>query len=98
MTCPSSSSSDIDFDAGSDSYIRWILNDAVLPLTSVDNCPENPDGLCPLSTFIAGMEKRLAEIDFNFDCNGNYTFSLTNDTITDGRPPINERPADEQVE
>jgi len=67
-------------------HIRFALNDAVLPLTGVGGCPQDPNGLCPLDTYIAGMKQRIAEIDFQFDCFANYTVPDP-DLITDGRFP-----------
>jgi hypothetical protein len=71
-------------------HIRWILNDAVLPLTGVQGCKANSDGLCDLKTYIAAMQKRIKEVDFNFDCFGNYTVPDP-DLITDGQFPLNLR-------
>ncbi|KAJ3728872.1 histidine phosphatase superfamily [Lentinula raphanica] len=68
-------------------HIRWILNDGVLPQTGINGCEEDPNGLCEINTFIAGMKQRIEEVDFAFDCFGNYTFSLSNDTITNGQFP-----------
>ncbi|KAJ7862085.1 phosphoglycerate mutase-like protein [Mycena leptocephala] len=65
------------------SHIRWILNDAV-------GCREDKHGLCELSSFIAGMKQRIAEVDFAFDCFGNYTMPDP-DNIVDGRYPQNLR-------
>ncbi|KAL5520875.1 hypothetical protein ACEPAF_2878 [Sanghuangporus sanghuang] len=71
--------------------IRWLLNDAVIPLTGIIGCPEDENGLCPLSEFISAMRTRLAEVDFAFDCFGNYIVPDL-DLITDGRPPVDQRP------
>lgn len=68
-------------------HIRWILNDAVVPLTGIKGCEEdNKDGLCALGSFIDGMKQRIAEVDFAFDCFGNYTMPDP-DNIIDGRYP-----------
>ncbi|KAJ7596916.1 histidine phosphatase superfamily [Mycena floridula] len=72
--------------ASEPSHIRWILNDAVLPLTGIQGCGENQDGLCKLDTFISSMKKRIAQVDFTFDCFGNYSIPIP-DTIIDGRFP-----------
>ena len=82
MSCPASSEPQ---------QIRWLLNDAVVPLTGIAGCPDDINGLCPLSTFISAMQTRLGEVDFAFDCNGNYTVPDP-DLITDGRPPFDQRP------
>ncbi|ORX38978.1 putative acid phosphatase [Kockovaella imperatae] len=58
---------------------RWILNDGVIPIDqSHPGCPWNKDGLCPLNTIISALQNRLAEIDFNYACNGNYTYGPGN--------------------
>ncbi|KIK07420.1 hypothetical protein K443DRAFT_2294 [Laccaria amethystina LaAM-08-1] len=75
---------------GKPSHIHWVLNDAVLPLTGVNGCKPNENGLCELSTFIAGMKQRIQEVDFAFDCFGNYTIPIP-DLIVDGQYPKNLR-------
>lgn len=77
VSCPAS---------GSATHIRFVLNDAVLPLTGIKNCKEDKDGLCDLSTFITSIHERIGEIDFAFDCKANYTVPNP-DTIIDGRYP-----------
>ncbi|KDR85316.1 hypothetical protein GALMADRAFT_218408 [Galerina marginata CBS 339.88] len=71
-------------------HIRWILNDGVLPLTGIKGCKSNSDGLCDLDAFIAGMKQRIEEVDFNFDCFGNYTVPVP-DNIVNGQFPKNLR-------
>lgn len=54
--------------------MRFILNDAVLPIDkSYPGCEYNQDGLCPFDTVVAALQKRIEEIDFDYDCFGNYT-------------------------
>ncbi|KAI0316503.1 phosphoglycerate mutase-like protein [Amylostereum chailletii] len=67
-------------------HVRWILNDAVVPLTGVQGCPEDKDGLCALETYINGTKARIAEVDYQFDCFANYTVPSP-DLIVDGRFP-----------
>jgi hypothetical protein len=67
-------------------HIRWILNDGVIPLTGIEGCKEDANGLCELNTFIAGMQKRIEEVDFLFDCYGNYTIPEP-DNIINGQYP-----------
>jgi len=48
-------------------------NDAVIPLDqSHAPCPVDKDGLCPLSTVLPILQRRIQEIDFNYDCYGLY--------------------------
>ncbi|KAJ3937446.1 MAG: histidine phosphatase superfamily [Lentinula lateritia] len=68
-------------------HIRWLLNDGVLPLTGIQGCGYDSNGLCEFDTFIAGMKQRIEEVDFVFDCFANYSLSLDNDTITNGQFP-----------
>ncbi|KAH7929307.1 phosphoglycerate mutase-like protein [Leucogyrophana mollusca] len=67
-------------------HIRFILNDGVVPLTGVNGCLEDKNGLCALSSFISGMQERIGQIDFDYDCFANYTMPDP-DNITDGRYP-----------
>ncbi|KAK7466236.1 hypothetical protein VKT23_004964 [Stygiomarasmius scandens] len=67
-------------------HIRWVLNDAVVPLTGIKGCTEDSNGLCELDTFISSMKERLGTIDFDFDCFANYTIPNP-DEIIDGRFP-----------
>jgi hypothetical protein len=76
--------------AAKPTHIRWILNDAVVPLTGIKGCKADADGLCPLETFIAGMQQRVAEVDFTFGCFGNYTVPNP-DLIVDGQLPVTLR-------
>jgi len=59
-------------------------------MTGIKGCKPNKDGLCDLDTFIAGMQKRIEEVDFDFDCFGNYTIPEP-DNIIDGQFPKNLR-------
>jgi hypothetical protein len=77
LSCPTSSQP---------THIRWILNDAVIPLTGIPGCQTNKDGLCELSEFINATKARIAEINFVFDCFGNYSIPIP-DNIVDGRYP-----------
>ncbi|KAJ6536413.1 phosphoglycerate mutase-like protein [Mycena vulgaris] len=81
--CPSSSAVP--------THIRWLLNDAVVPLPGITGCKPNADGLCPLGTFVAGMKQRVKEVDFAFGCFGNYSVPEP-DVIVDGQLPERLRP------
>ncbi|KAH7890476.1 histidine phosphatase superfamily [Phlebopus sp. FC_14] len=77
LSCPAS---------GESTHIRFILNDAVLPMTGINGCEDDSNGLCSLPSFVSAMHRRIAEIDFAFDCFANYTMPDP-DHITDGRYP-----------
>ncbi|PNP42233.1 hypothetical protein TGAMA5MH_05915 [Trichoderma gamsii] len=54
--------------------IRFLVNDAVVPIAdSYHGCPENSDGLCSFDHVVSVLQKRIDEIDFNYDCFANYT-------------------------
>jgi hypothetical protein len=49
-------------------------NDAVIPISgSHPGCPVDPNGLCPFDNVVSVLQKRVAEINFNYDCFANYT-------------------------
>lgn len=62
---------------GSSRFVRWILNDGVVPLDSVDGCGEDPEGLCPLGAFVEVTQTRLQSIDWAHDCRACFSFSLS---------------------
>ncbi|BGP47514.1 hypothetical protein JCM10450v2_003369 [Rhodotorula kratochvilovae] len=67
--------------------IRFILNDAVLPLQgSYAGCGEDVNGLCAYETVLSALEERRDEIDFDWACNGNYSTPAYGD-IVNGLPP-----------
>ncbi|CCM03468.1 uncharacterized protein FIBRA_05601 [Fibroporia radiculosa] len=52
-------------------FIRFLLNDGVVPLTGLAHCEKhNRDGLCLLEDFIKGAKERISEVDFTQDCFG----------------------------
>ncbi|KAI0814792.1 phosphoglycerate mutase-like protein [Irpex lacteus] len=83
LECPASSSNKTLVPS-----IRWILNDAVVPLTGIKQCAshKNKDGLCPLDSFIAGMKQLVAEEDWTYDCTANYTNPGVPNKLTNGKP------------
>jgi hypothetical protein len=64
-----------------------LSNDGVVPLYgSYPGCPQNANGLCGMGTVINVLQQRIAEIDFNYSCYGNYTASAGMNY--NGLPPI----------
>ncbi|KAG6839977.1 hypothetical protein C0991_009915 [Blastosporella zonata] len=53
--------------------IRIIVNDGVVPLTSIKGCGKQSDGMCPLKAFIKAQKERLEEIDWDYECKGNWS-------------------------
>lgn len=61
-------------------------NDAVVPIDqSYAGCPVDENGLCSFDNVVSVLQKRSAEINFNYDCFGNYTASVGNNY--NGRAP-----------
>ncbi|KAL6310042.1 histidine phosphatase superfamily [Sparassis latifolia] len=80
VSCPASPQ-----NATQESFIRFILNDGVVPLTGIAHCETpNPDGLCPVADFVQGMQERIAQVNFNYDCFADYPAPYPDDII-DGR-------------
>ncbi|KAG6828355.1 hypothetical protein H0H92_008243 [Tricholoma furcatifolium] len=71
-----------------DPQIRIIINDGVAPLTSIDGCPKQHDGMCPVDAFVKAQKAILAEIDWDYECKGNWTVPEGPEwTTTTGTPP-----------
>ncbi|KZP00817.1 phosphoglycerate mutase-like protein [Calocera viscosa TUFC12733] len=69
-------------------YIRWLLNDASVPLDNIPGCGADAYGRCPLDAFVAAMKVRVGEINYAFDCFSNVTIpDIVAANITNGRPP-----------
>ncbi|KAF7318482.1 Phosphoglycerate mutase-like protein [Mycena chlorophos] len=85
LTCPVPATPALDA-SGNSTHIRFILNDAVLPLTGLSGCPSDENGLCPLGTFKDALAARIGEVDYQFDCFANYTIPSP-DLITNGQFP-----------
>ncbi|KAI0899141.1 phosphoglycerate mutase-like protein [Annulohypoxylon nitens] len=54
--------------------IRFLVNDAVIPIAdSYAGCSSDPHGLCSFDNVVSVLQDRINEIDFDYDCFGNYT-------------------------
>lgn len=56
-------------------YARVVLNDAVQPLDGLGECAgdgQSALGLCSMDTFIEALRQVKTEIDFTFDCFGDF--------------------------
>ena len=67
--------------------MRIILNDAVVPLKGVGQCGDDSNGLCALDTVIAGWQQRIKDIDYDYDCYGNYTLNASQPRNRNGVAP-----------
>ncbi|CAD0029230.1 unnamed protein product [Aureobasidium pullulans] len=78
MTCPSRNQT---------KQIRFLVNDAVVPVSdSHPGCPVDKDGLCGFDTMVSILQKRVQEINYNYDCFANYT--ATPGVNYNGRAPV----------
>ncbi|OTA81233.1 hypothetical protein M434DRAFT_85628 [Hypoxylon sp. CO27-5] len=54
--------------------IRFLVNDAVIPVAdSYPGCSADQHGLCSFDNVVSVLKDRIDEIDFDYDCFGNYT-------------------------
>jgi hypothetical protein len=53
--------------------IRIIINDGVAPLTGIEGCPEQKDGMCPVDTFVKAQKKLLEHVDWEYDCFADFS-------------------------
>ncbi|EKM83174.1 hypothetical protein AGABI1DRAFT_33745 [Agaricus bisporus var. burnettii JB137-S8] len=68
--------------------IRIIINDGVVPLTSIKGCPEQEDGMCPVDTFVEAMKEIIRDTDWNWGCHGDWDVPPgTEWNTTTGEPP-----------
>lgn len=75
-----------------DPQIRIIINDGVVPLTGIRGCPEQRDGMCPVSTFVEAQREIIGETDWGYACHGDWEVPpgpAWNTTI--GTPPAPQR-------
>lgn len=73
----------------SEPQIRIIVNDGVVPLTSIKGCPKQKDGLCPVSTFVEAMKEMIATTDWAWGCHGQWSVPEgTAWNTTTGYPPL----------
>ncbi|KAI0316795.1 phosphoglycerate mutase-like protein [Amylostereum chailletii] len=70
--------------------IRVIINDAVAPLTGIEGCPSDKDGMCPVSTFVAAQKKIIANTDWNWACHGDWNVPAGHEwsTVTGDAPGV----------
>lgn len=71
-----------------DTQIRVIINDGVVPLTGIRGCPEDEDGMCPVDIFVAAQKETISQIDWAYECHGDWTVPIGHDwNTTIGAPP-----------
>lgn len=95
-TCPSDHKSFTDLDPvlyenpdlssqnGTTDYIRFVLNDAPVPLDGLVGCEGVKDGFCPVQKFLTGVPTLKQQAMYQQACFGNYT---TTGQVGNGQPP-----------
>lgn len=54
--------------------IPILRNDAVIPIhVTYEGCEYDADGLCSFDNVVQVLQQRIDEIDYDYDCFGNYT-------------------------
>lgn len=94
-TCPSNTSFDglsstlytnPDLSASNDTkdYIRFVLNNAPLPLHGLPGCEEHSKkGFCPVDTFLRAVPLLKKDAMYQSACFGNYS---TDRQVANGQP------------
>lgn len=59
-------------DSTPETQIRLLVNDGVTPLTGIEGCPDNKDGLCSIDTFVKTQKKIIANADWDWACHGDW--------------------------
>lgn len=64
-------------------FVRIILNDAPVPLTGINGCKKDADGLCDFDAFVSSMHTLIGETDHAHACRDDYDFDIE---VSDGQP------------
>lgn len=64
-------------------FIRFVLNDAPLPLEGLAGCKNAINGFCPLDGFLSGVEELKKHAQYQFACFGKYPIG---GQVADGVP------------
>ncbi|KAG8679883.1 hypothetical protein FRC11_003190, partial [Ceratobasidium sp. 423] len=68
--------------------LRVIINDGVVALDGLDNCPKDKDGMCPVDAFVAAQRESLAKADYEWTCRGDWNLPEGPEwNTTTGLPP-----------
>ncbi|KAJ5652248.1 Histidine phosphatase superfamily clade-2 [Penicillium longicatenatum] len=65
------------------SYIRFVLNNAPLPLDGLVGCENSSQGFCPVEKFLGGVPTLKKNAEYQKACFGNYT---TGHQVANGVP------------
>lgn len=74
---------DLTKTEGTKDYIRFVLNEAPLPLEGLPGCGNSTNGFCEVPKFLSGIPTLKEDAMYQFACFGNYT---TGGQVGDGRP------------
>ncbi|KAH8689450.1 putative extracellular phytase [Talaromyces proteolyticus] len=99
-TCPANDSSvftdltpviyknpDLSEAKGTARYIRFVLNDAPVPVDGIKACENAVNGFCAVKDFLKDVPHMVKESDYQRACFANYTVS---GQVGNGQPPSEE--------
>jgi hypothetical protein len=75
---------DLSSQNGTTDYIRFVLNNAPVPLDGLVGCEGSRDGFCPVQNFLGGVPTLKQQAMYQYACFGNYT---SNGQVGNGQPP-----------
>ncbi|KAF8607448.1 phosphoglycerate mutase-like protein [Ceratobasidium sp. AG-I] len=72
----------------SEPQLRVIINDGVVPLSGLQGCGTNKDGMCAIDTFVAAQRANIEKADFEWTCRGDWNVPPGPEwNTTSGMPP-----------
>ncbi|KAJ5669064.1 hypothetical protein N7462_010134 [Penicillium macrosclerotiorum] len=77
------SNPELETTSGTTNYIRFVLNNAPLPLGGLIGCEHAQNGFCPVDNFLRGVPTLKEKAKYQEACFGNYT---TGSQVGDGAP------------
>jgi hypothetical protein len=100
-TCPSSSDTrpfenltpvayinpDLSSSNDTTDYIRFMLNDAPVPVHGIKSCADAVNGFCAVKNFLKDVPRMHEEAEYQQACFGNYT---ANGQVGNGQPPSSD--------
>ncbi|BCS22673.1 histidine phosphatase family protein [Aspergillus puulaauensis] len=75
---------DLTSQSDTQQYIRFVLNNAPLPLDGLSACNGSVNGFCPLKSFLGEVPELTKQAAYQEACFGNYNASIP---VGDGKPP-----------
>lgn len=76
-------------DSSPDPQLRIIINDGVVPLSSIRGCPKDrKHGMCPVPAFVSALREIVGATDWEWACHGDWEVAAGHEwNTTTGDPP-----------